>query len=550
MMGTAQDGAIVFDLLAAGVLTLVIGAGALILLQRAIKRNMMVTGVFQRPAEPERPRRASIATLSLAVDEGAAVPGIADSILRRIMLAHVAAGAVYGNLATIILFRFSDIEFLPLRTFVVFWAYAWPTTMVLHLLLGPDRRAKALIHLFYFAVLILLGIGNWLLGSETMVLGGLPLPAVFQPLLLWVLYALPSLFLLLFLNRTIRTIGPLVLVFVFILMVGGHIAVQLLSLPSVAYVAVTVAIAIGLGGLAAFWGTALLGVLVAAWPAWLAVAFLRDRYAAKRMSEFQLTVNAIWMLQALMLSLSLFREHSVLAMSAALVPLIAWRLTLTLALQPTFKAARERPPQTLLLLRVYGFGRRSRRLFDLLGARWRLLGSIDLIAAPDLASRTVEPATFLDFIRGRLVRLFVRTPDNLRERLDAIDRKPDPGARFRVNQLFCSDDMWKEAVIALMGAATLVVMDLRGFSMRRAGCVFEVQTLLDTVPLSRRDFLFDRSTDRSALDTILAERWRELDSASPNLAAAAPSVRLLDAGAGDIKAVKRLLAIAQSPLSH
>ena len=45
------------------------------------------------------------------------------------------------------------------------------------------------------------------------------------------------------------------------------------------------------------------------------------------------------------------------------------------------------------------------------------MGSIDLIAAPDLASRTVEPSTFLEFVRGRLVRLFIRRPDDLRARI-------------------------------------------------------------------------------------------------------------------------------------
>ena len=369
------------------------------------------------------------------------------------------------------------------------------------------------------------------------------LPAFFQPLLLWVLYALPSLILLLFLNKTIRTIGPLVLLFVFVVMLGNHVAFTLLSLPAVMTFAVNVAVAIGLGGHAAFWGFSILGMLVAVWPAWLAVAFLRDRYAAKRMSEFQFTVDAIWMLQALMLAFSFYREQGVVAMSAALVPLLAWRLALALALRPLAAAARTRPPQRLLLLRVYGFGRRSRRLFDLLGTRWRLLGSIDLIAAPDLASRTIEPSTFLDFIRGRLARLFVRTPDNLRERLAVIDRQPDPDARFRVNQLFCSDDMWKDAVIALMGEASLVVMDLRGFSMQRAGCVFELQTLLDTVPLERLVFLFDWTTDRAALQTVLEERWQQLDGASPNLAIPNPAVRLLDAGQGDTRVVKRLLAI-------
>ena len=155
------------------------------------------------------------------------------------------------------------------------------------------------------------------------------------------------------------------------------------------------------------------------------------------------------------------------------------------------KEARARPPMRLLLLRVYGFGRRSRRLLDLLGTRWRLLGSIDLIAAPDLASRTVEPSTFLEFVRGRLARLFIRSPDDLRARIAGIDDRPDPDARFRINQLFCSDDMWKAAVTHLMGEASLVAMDLRGFGPHRQRLRLRARDLLDTVPLDRLVFMID-----------------------------------------------------------
>jgi hypothetical protein len=199
----------------------------------------------------------------------------------------------------------------------------------------------------------------------------------------------------------------------------------------------------------------------------------------------------------------------------------------------------------LLLLRVYGFGRRSRRLLDLLGTRWRLMGSIDLIAAPDLASRTVEPSIFLEFVRGRLKRLFIRTPDDLKLRIAALDHRPDPDARFRINQLFCSDDMWKAAVMQLMEGASLVAMDLRGFGPHRRGCVYELETLLDTVPLDRLVFLIDWSTDRNGLEGVLFDHWQRLAADSPNLASAQPSVRLLDVGTGDVAAVRQLLAIAE-----
>src|SRR6185295_16070462 len=49
-------------------------------------------------------------------------------------------------------------------------------------------------------------------------------------------------------------------------------------------------------------------------------------------------------------------------------------------------AAMRRPRARLLLLRVFGFKRRTERLFDLLSARLRHAGPIALIAAPDLAS--------------------------------------------------------------------------------------------------------------------------------------------------------------------
>ena len=545
MTETAQDGAIVFDLLAAGVLTLIVGIAALVLLQRAIVRNMTAHGLprpIEAPPQVERERRHAAAALTLAVDASTAEASSAyREILRRMAIAHIVSGLVFAALATVILLRTSGIELLPLRTAVVIWAYAWPTALVLTLLTGPDRRAQGIILIGYLGVLCLLCTLTWLAGVTPLVVAGVVWPGIFQPLLLWAIYALPSLFLLLFLNRTIRAIGPLVLVFVFVLMLGTHVALTFLAVPRVADVAVTAAVATGFGGSTLFWSIIALGALLAAWPAWLAVKFLRDRYAAKRSSELMLTISAVWMLQSLMLGLSLYREQGLLIATAALVPLFGWRLALHFGLRPLVAAGRTRQPATLLLLRVYGFGRRSRHLFDLLASRWRLLGSIDLIAAPDLASRTIEPSTFLEFIRGRLSRLFIHTPEDLHERLAAIDRRPDPDGRFRVNQLFCSDDMWKESVTRLMGAATLVVMDLRGFSSQRGGCVYEIQTLLDTVPLQRLVFLFDRSTDRDALKTVLADRWRQLDVASPNFSNEKPILRLLDANQCDVKAVGRTL---------
>jgi hypothetical protein len=472
---------------------------------------------------------------------------MAGRLLWRHALAHTIAGLAFAAVSTVLLFRFSGMEFFPLRTVVVTWAHAWPTVLVLGLLVGRDRRLQALIVFGYLGVLALICLVAELRGTEPLPMFGVVVPGYVQPAIIWLLNAAPSAFLLLFLNRTIRSIGPLVLVFVFVMLLGAHAATTALLYDDVRNAVVRIAIALHIDGAAILFIVQGLGALLMVWPAWRCVAWLRDRYAAKRSSELLLIADAIWLLQALVLASSLFREQGPASALAALLPWIAWRLTLHAMIRPLLKDARKREPMRLLLLRVYGFGRRSRRLLDLLGTRWRLLGSIDLIAAPDLASRTVEPSTFLEFVRGRLKRLFIRTPEDLRTRIATLDDKPDPDARFRINQLFCSDDMWKAAVTHLMGNASLVAMDLRGFGPHRRGCVYELETLLDTVPLDRLVFLIDASTDRKGLEDILFAHWQRLAADSPNLVAVHPMLRLLDVSGNDAAAVRHLLAIAEQP---
>jgi len=423
-------------------------------------------------------------------------------------------------------------------------AFAWPIVLVLNFLTGPDRRRQAAIIAAYFGLLLVLCGLAVARGTEPLALGSITIPGFAQPLLFWSIHALPSVFLLLFLNRTIRAIGPTVIIFVLILLFGSQIAVEVINTQPLLNMATHFAIATGLGGYGVFWSVVAIGMLVAIWPAWRCATFLSERYATKRTSELMVIAGAIWILQALMLSFSFAREHGALGVLAAIVPLAAWRLTLAAGLRPVIREAQNRPEFRLLLLRVFGFGRRSRRLLDLLGARWRLIGSIDLIAAPDLASRTIEPATFMGFVRGRLANFFIQNDAQLEARFATLDHKPDPDARYRVNPLFCGNDMWKAAVVRLMRDASLVVMDLRGFSPERRGCIYELQTLLDVVSLERLVFLVDVTTHINELSAILLERWQELRADSPNIELDNPRIRLINQAEGDAKAVLHLMATA------
>ncbi len=211
MAELAHEGAIFFNLLVAGVLTFVLGVIAIVLLQRAIRRNMMLAGTAHQPvSDAAQPQRRSAATpLQFEVVQATAGSDPSGPLIRRHAFAHALAGLAFAITATLLLLPLSGMELLPLRTTVVVWAYAWPTVLVLSMLIGPDRRVQMLILLGYFGVLVILCAIAGLAGTPSLAMLGVSVPGFLQPAVIWALYAAPSLFLLLFLNRTIRTIGPL-----------------------------------------------------------------------------------------------------------------------------------------------------------------------------------------------------------------------------------------------------------------------------------------------------------------------------------------------------
>src|SRR5262245_12144257 len=150
----AYEGAVLFMLIVAGVLTCILGVVALMLLRRAIVRFMAASSRQPAAALPERPRRAATAPLNATIDSGPADAGLSDHILLRVAAAHLAAGLAFATPAAVILLTMSGLELFPLRTAIIIWSLAWPTVMVLSLLVGPDRRMQGLIVLGYIAGLL------------------------------------------------------------------------------------------------------------------------------------------------------------------------------------------------------------------------------------------------------------------------------------------------------------------------------------------------------------------------------------------------------------
>jgi hypothetical protein len=188
----------------------------------------------------------------------------------------------------------------------------------------------------------------------------------------------------------------------------------------------------------------------------------------------------------------------------------------------------ERDAQALkvLVLRVFSLGMRSERLFAGFTKLWRYIGSVQLIAGPDLATSTVEPHEFLDFLAGRLQRRFITGPDTLEQRLSETEQRRDNDGRFRITDFFCHDDTWQMVFDRLKKDSDVVLMDLRGFSQSNRGCMFEIKELLDGMLLRHIVFVVDRTTDERFLSQVLADAWANATKASPNWNDPAPRVRL------------------------
>src|SRR5512147_763292 len=341
-------------------------------------------------------------------------------------------------------------------------------------------------------------------------------------------------FLLFFLDRRVRSVGPVLLVFTLIISIGWLLEQVVKSMP----VIIMSPLPQYLSGF--------LGMAVFALPAWQAIDRIRRVYQAKWLNDQMLVFDAIWLLQALILCLHLSAEG--LSGWGGLAAFIAYKLVSTIGLWPLAAAASRRPAAKLLLLRVFGFRGRTERLFDVLEARWRYAGPIQMIAAPDLAARTIDPGEFMDFLSGRLRHRFIIGPGDLERRLAEIDLRPDADGRFRVNDIFCGNETWQAAVERLMAQTDLVVIDLRGFSPQNKGCAFELQTLLDTVPITRFVLLVD-SSDQSFLRRTLAECARRIPATSPNREIRDP-ITMLEPGKSDLATVNALLAIADGVLAQ
>jgi hypothetical protein len=216
-----------------------------------------------------------------------------------------------------------------------------------------------------------------------------------------------------------------------------------------------------------------------------------------------------------------------LGLFLGLVPFAGYAVFLHVALRRDWIAHRNLPGRRLLLLRVFGEAAKRKRLFDMLGETWRRVGRIDFIAGTDLASRHVDARVLEAFILGRLDTIFLKSPTEVDQYVEALRDRLESDLRYPVNELYCYTDAWQYAVRRLAPDSDAVIMDLRGFTSRNRGCAFELGVLLRTVPLDRILLLTDSTTDGSALAETIQSAWRAAPVGGANVRLANPQLLLV-----------------------
>jgi hypothetical protein len=457
--------------------------------------------------------------------------------LRRTGLIHFLGGCAYAVVETVCFVTAVSGRFDAPGVFAIFWTFAWPGVLALNLT-GTIRRRE-----HWFAVGAYAVVEALLVLAAAVSSGG---SLAIDVVVLWLIMNLtPTLLFGAVLARWVRAVGPLVLTFLFLALAGADLlGYALTASDPVLRTMLAPFLALGMPSTWAFLALLATGLVPFAAIGAGVLLWIGRRYEAKRTSDQTLTVDALVLLFASLQALFLMTQ-GLAWIADGVAAFAAFKVATVVELRRS--AVRRAPARQLLLLRVFALGARGQRMFDVLTRLWLRAGPIALIAGPDLASSTVEPHEFLGFVGRRMARRFVRDDADLRARLASMDLRPDPDGRYRVNELFCHQDTWRDAVTALVAESDAVLMDLRGFSVQSQGCVWELGLLLDVAPLDRCVLLVDATTDEAFLRRTLQNEWQNLPADSPNRYRVAPAVRLARAGAvlsQDVQGVIRSLTAA------
>src|SRR4030095_5671388 len=311
----ALTGQLSFILIVSTVLALVASFLLLLLYRRAVVKSMrrrsrseiLEPKGFLPPESEHKPNDAplnfSFVTCAAARANRDATTLYRSANRRRwlIALVHTVAGCCFATARPAACLSAEKPGFSPFRFMFLTWVNAWPVLMAIDLAIGLSRRGKLVGALVYF--LIGSVIGTVLLAKNP----GLP---VGQLLYLWLEFnAAPTVLLLIFLNRRIRALGPLVLFCMILGCTGASFVVILTGNNLKLLKAVSdFSHSIGLGARATMAALHLIGFAAFAILGWLILGLLRSLYEKKCVSEQSIIVDALWLLFGIVNSIGLVFE--------------------------------------------------------------------------------------------------------------------------------------------------------------------------------------------------------------------------------------------------
>ncbi|MEU5260633.1 hypothetical protein [Amycolatopsis sp. NPDC021455] len=188
-----------------------------------------------------------------------------------------------------------------------------------------------------------------------------------------------------------------------------------------------------------------------------------------------------------------------------------------------------RPPLKIAYLRLFDNQARTR---DFLRGAWREVGYVHLLRS----AASVSPAELREARRtGGLDTMFVTSPRVFRRRLadrpatplgpgahrlGAVTDLPlkvyDPHGSYPVSAVLCHGSFWQMAVDLLLARVDLTVLDLSGYRPGNTGTQFELQRVVDRIPVGKAVLLCDSRSDRVFLEAQIRHHWAQMAAGSPN----------------------------------
>jgi hypothetical protein len=497
------------------VMTIPVSVVLLAWYRRSVSRNMRgrsewTSGTSGAPihganvSTQDGPPPAGLSAKAAPADGAVASTALEVRSRRRIAVVYASGGGIAAAVLTAVFFA-SGVEGAALRVFVVWYAFCWPVVPALAALLAVSRRRAVLMFGLYVAAGIAVTwawslVNKLALGRAAIV----PSENVVSFLKFLVVEAwLPYLIILVTTNRRLRSVSPLALA-----------GLLVFSYSSLAVYFTTVALIdsgspgrslIGLAGAHIVSVLFLIAALPVGLVCWWGLVRLGRGYERKSFSDVQLVVDSWWLIAVFNVVVLAASDLGWLAL-VGLLAWIAYRGSVEILLRAWHIPPHLEHAPRLLLLRVFGFQRRTEKLFDGVAQRWRFRGTATLIVGTDLLSRLVDPGDIVRFVGGRLRQQFVQSAGDLDEQLRVVDRARDPDGRFRVNKFFCFDDTWRPTLQALVRSSDVVLVDVRGFSEQNRGVQFELQQLVEHALLDKTVFVVDESTDSRLLEASLGGR--------------------------------------------